>query len=180
MSLRGQLIVAGPTLEDPNFHRTVILVCSHDDAGALGLVLNRPAPLTVGQAVPELSELLGGGDPLWLGGPVQPEAVVLLADFEEPGDGALMIDDSVGIVLQGSNLDELSSRARRSRAFLGYAGWGPGQLDAEMEREDWIVVPALGDDAFGEEPDGLWSAALERLGGRYALVARMPLDPSLN
>lgn len=180
MSMRGQLLVAGPALADPNFHRTVILVCSHDDDGALGLVLNRPAPMTVAQAVPELAELLGAGEPLWLGGPVQPEAIVLLADFEQPGDGALMVDATVGIVLEGANLDELSSRARRSRAFLGYAGWGPGQLDSELESDDWIVAPAEGDDAFGEDPDRLWSEALERLGGRYALVARMPLDPSLN
>lgn len=180
MSLRGQLLVAGPTLVDPNFHRTVILVCSHDEDGALGIVLNRQAPMTVGDSVPQLAELLGGGEPLWLGGPVQPEAIVLLADFEEPGEGALMVDNSVGIVLEGANLDELSSRTRRTRAFLGYAGWGPGQLDSELERDDWIVAPASGDDAFSEDPDGLWSSGLERLGGRYALVARMPVDPSLN
>lgn len=180
MSLRGQLLVAGPTIVDPNFHRSVVLVCSHDDDGALGLVLNREAPLDVGRAVPELSCVLGSGEPLWLGGPVAPEGVVLLAEFEEAGDGAVMVDDVIGLAVAGANLDELCSRTRRARGFLGHAGWGPGQLDVEMESDDWIVAPLGSGDAFTDDPDRLWSAALDRLGGRFSLLARMPLDPSLN
>ena len=180
MSLRGRLLVAGPSLVDPNFHRSVVLICSHDEAGALGLVLNRVAPLEVGRAVPELSSVLGSGEPLYLGGPVAPEGVVLLAEFEEPGDGALMVDDEVGLVVAGANLDELSSRTRRARAFLGHAGWGPGQLEGELEGDDWIVAPFRADDAFTTDPDGLWGRVLGRKGGRYALLATMPPDPSVN
>ena len=120
-SLRGQLLVAGPTLLDPNFRRTVVLVCEHTEEGALGLVVNRATALEVAEAVPELADVLGDGARLWSGGPVQPQSIVLLADF-----------------------------------------------DAEP------------DDAFADDADNLWGRVLARKGGEYALLARMPPDPSLN
>jgi putative transcriptional regulator len=83
-------------------------------------------------------------------------------------------------VLQGSELDELEEAAVRARAFLGYAGWGPEQLDGELERDDWIVVESEPDDAFAPDPDALWAQVLVRKGGDYALLATMPPDPSLN
>jgi len=178
-SLRGKLLIAGPPLRDPNFHRTVVLVCEHSDEGAMGLVLNRAAPLTIADAVPDLGPLLGDENLLHLGGPVQPGSVVMLAEFDVHGD-ALIVDGDLGIVTAEMELDDLIGAVRRARAFLGYAGWGPGQLDEEMEREDWIVAPLDGDDPFTEEPGDLWVATLERLGGHYALVARMPTDPSVN
>lgn len=178
-SLRGQLLIAGPTLEDPNFRRTVVLICVHGEEGALGLVLNRPSELMLGDAVPELTGALGDQGRLWLGGPVAPDSVVLLAEFVEPGE-SLVIAGELGLVTDGAGLDSLGERTRRMRAFVGHAGWAPGQLDAEVERDDWILAPLRAADPFDQAAETMWSGALEAMGGRFALVARMPEDPSLN
>jgi putative transcriptional regulator len=179
-SARGQLLIAGPGLLDPNFWRTVVLVVEHSDEGALGLVLNRPSETTVGEAVPELVEVVDGQERLFIGGPVQPSAVIVLGRFEDPGEEALVAFDDVGVLRAGAPPEELGAGLREARAFVGHAGWGPGQLDAEIERGDWILEPARVEDAFCAEPERLWSAVLARKGGSYALVARMPPDPSMN
>ncbi len=179
-SARGQLLIAGPTLLDPNFWRTVVLVVEHTDEGALGLVLNRPSETTVGDAVPQLGELVDLDDRLYIGGPVQPSSVIVLAEFEDPGDAALLAFEDVGVLGTGSSPDELAAGVRSGRPFVGHAGWGPGQLDGELERGDWIVEAARVQDAFTSNPQDLWSDVLTRKGGSYALVARMPPDPSVN
>ena len=180
-SLRGQLLVAGPTLLDPNFHRTVVLVCEHDEDGAMGLVLNRPSPILARQAIPELGGALGEEDCLWLGGPVQTTSVVVLADFADDGEEEGMpVSGQVGLVVPESDLEAVAATVNRARAFLGYAGWGGGQLDGEVERDDWIVTDFRADDAFTDDPDALWKRVLGRQGGEFALLATMPPDPSLN
>ncbi len=178
--VRGQLLLAGPTLLDPNFWRTVVLVVEHNEEGALGLVLNRPSETSVGDAVPELAALVAADEQLFIGGPVQPSAVIVLAQFEDAADAALVAFDDVGVLGTGPSPDELTAGVRAGRAFLGHAGWGPGQLDGELERGDWILEPARHEDAFSTDPRGLWSRVLTRKGGSYALVARMPADPSMN
>ena len=178
-SARGQLLIAGPGLVDPNFWRTVVLVVEHSDEGALGLVLNRPSETTVGEAVSELEQLLEVDDPLYVGGPVQPSALIVLAEFEQPSEAALIAFEDVGVLASGAQEDP-DLRVRRGRAFVGHAGWGPGQLDDEVERGDWILEPAQREDAFTGAPLELWSQVLTRKGGSYALVARMPPDPSVN
>jgi putative transcriptional regulator len=177
---RGKLLIAGPSLLDPNFWRTVVLVVEHSDEGALGVVLNRPSETTVGEAVPQLEELVDGDDHVFIGGPVQPSSVIVLAQFEDPSEAALVAFDDVGVLATGSSIEEVAAGVRRGRAFVGHAGWGPGQLDAELERGDWIIEPARHEDAFSEEPDDAWPTVLTRKGGRYALLARMPPDPSVN
>jgi putative transcriptional regulator len=178
-SARGQLLIAGPGLVDPNFWRTVVLVVEHSDEGALGLVLNRPSETTVGEAVSELERLLEVDDPLYVGGPVQPSALIVLAEFDQPSEAALIAFEDVGVLASGAQEDPNLS-VRRGRAFVGHAGWGPGQLDDEVERGDWILEPAQREDAFTGAPLELWSQVLTRKGGSYALVARMPPDPSVN
>jgi len=178
-SLRGQLLVAGPALVDPNFHRTVVLVCEHTEEGAMGLVLNRPSPIAAEQALPELLDALGEDERLWVGGPVQTTSVVVLADFTDPSE-AMLVTGDVGLVLPESDLDTVATAVRRARAFLGYAGWGAGQLDAELDGGDWITADPAGTDLFTAEPDRLWSRVLVRKGGRYALLATLPPDPSVN
>jgi putative transcriptional regulator len=175
---RGQLLIAGPTLGDPNFWRTVVLVVDHTEDGALGLVLNRPSDTTVGDAVPQLSELVDPADDLLVGGPVQQSSVIVLAEFAEPGDAALIAFGTIGILRAGDG--EVMPAVRAARAFAGHAGWGPGQLDDELERGDWILEPARRSDAFAAQPAALWPAVLTRKGGSYALIARMPADPSSN
>jgi putative transcriptional regulator len=179
-SVRGNLLIAGPTLLDSNFWRTVVLIVEHTDEGALGLVLNRPSETSVGEAVPQLEELLDPQERLYIGGPVQPSAVIVLAEFEDATDAALLAFGDVGVLGTGSSDDDPPAGVRTGRAFLGHAGWGPGQLDGELERGDWILDPARREDAFSPEPEGLWSDVLTRKGGTYALIARMPADPSMN
>jgi putative transcriptional regulator len=178
-SLRGHLLVASPALLDPNFRRTVVLVTEHSDEGAAGLVLNRPSLVEVAVAVPQLEELVDEDEQIWVGGPVQPEAVLVLGEFFDPDDAAVPLFESLGF----PSLDEpeeIVPATTRRRVFAGYAGWGAGQLEEEIANEDWILELALANDAFTEEPDELWRDVLRRKGGIYELVAKMPDDPSLN
>jgi len=178
-SLHGQLLVAGPGLLDPNFWRTVVLVGEHSEEGALGVILNRASETTVGEAVPELAELAEGMGAVHLGGPVQPSAIVVLADFVEPEEARSLVLDSIGFL--PSEVDpETLGELRRARVFAGYAGWGPGQLDGELDEGSWIVEPALAEDVFTNDPDGLWSTVLRRKGGPFSVLASMPPDPSRN
>ena len=128
-SARGQLLLAGPGLVDPNFWRTVVLIVEHSDEGAFGLVLNRPSETTVGDAVPEIEELVDPDEPLYIGGPVQPSGVVVLGQFEDPSDGVLLAFDDVGVLGTGPAPEERTLGLRSGRAFVGHAGWGSGQLD---------------------------------------------------
>jgi putative transcriptional regulator len=179
-SLRGKLLIAAPALADPNFARTVVLIGEHtDDEGALGVVLNRPAPATVVDTIPALAPLVGPDDQLFVGGPVQPTDVVVLAEFVDPARAGLLVVENVGFLMGAVNADIVDAIAR-ARIFAGYAGWGEGQLEAEIAMGSWYVEPALPSDVFASDPDGLWSDVLTRMGPRYALVATMPLDPSLN
>ncbi len=173
-SLRGQLLVAAPILRDPNFHRTVVLVAEHGEEGAMGLVLNRPTDTPVGTALPELAPLAGEAEPVYVGGPVALESVLAIAELDDPDDASELLFDTVGFV------QEPDVAAVRGRIFVGYAGWSAGQLEAELEEESWLVLPAEPDDLFSDDPDGLWSAVLRRQGGSYALLSLMPPDPSLN
>ena len=177
-STRGKLLIAGPGLLDPNFFRTVVLVVEHSEDGALGLILNRPSETTVGEAVSELEEMLESDDPLFIGGPVQPSSLIVLAEFDDPEHAAVIAFQDIGVLSTADG--EQPRGVRRGRAFVGHSGWGPGQLDSELEREDWIVEPAAREDAFTTEPLDLWEMVLTRKGGSYALVARMPPDPSVN
>ncbi len=178
-SLKGQLLVAGPALFDPNFRRTVVLVGEHSEDGALGLVLNRSSETTIDEAVPELVAIVDGLERVHVGGPVQPSAIVVLADFVEPDRAQSLVLDSIGFLPSEVDPDELGE-LRRARVFVGYAGWSPGQIEAELDEESWIVVPAEADDIFSDEPGELWSAVLRRQGGSLALLSSMPPDPSLN
>ena len=178
-SLRGHLLVAGPALVDPNFWRTVVLVGEHSDEGALGIVLNRSSETLVEEALPELMLLSDEMGAVHVGGPVQPSAVVVLADFAEPDRAESLVVESVGFLPSEIDPDELGE-LRRARVYVGYAGWGPGQLDAELEEGSWIVEEALPDDVFTDNPEELWSAVLRRKGGPFSLLAAMPPDPSRN
>lgn len=179
-SLRGQLLIAGPALTDPNFERTVVLVGEHGDEGAMGVVLNRPAPVTVAEAVPLLAELAGEDEQVFVGGPVQQQAIVVLADFVDPAAAGVLVFESVGF-LPGEIEDPTTVGALRAvRVFAGYAGWAPGQLESELAEDAWIVAPARREDVFGGDPDHLWRTVLRRRGGRWAILALMPPDPRLN
>ncbi len=179
-SLRGKLLVASPALVDPNFARTVVLITEHNDEGAMGIVLDRPSDAKVGEVVPELADAAGPDEPIFVGGPVQPTALVVLAEFTDPSAAAWIVTADVGFASAGLETDDLGSVTRRARVYAGYSGGGAGQLEAEMDVDSWIIEPPLPRELFPEEPQSLWSAVLGRKGGQYALVARMPDDPSMN
>ncbi|MGI8844675.1 MAG: YqgE/AlgH family protein, partial [Thermoleophilaceae bacterium] len=170
---RGHLLIAAPQLSD-YFRRTVVLVVEHSDDGAMGLVLNRPTDSEVTEAVPSLAPLVAGDEMVHAGGPVQPDSVLVLGDFDEPEEAGTQVTGTLGLL----DPEHADAEMSRVKVFAGYAGWAPGQLDEEIEREAWITVPAAAEDPFSE--DDLWSAALTRKGGQYVLLAYMPADPTLN
>ena len=172
-SLRSHLLIASPRLED-YFRRTVVLVLEHNEDGAMGVVLNRPSEAPLADAVPGLAELAEAGDVVHIGGPVQPQAVIALGEFEDPADASRLIAGDLGVL----DPDNPEVPLRRARVYAGYAGWAPEQLDAELAQEAWIVEPIDAGDPFHD--GDLWPAVLRRKGGEYALLARMPMDPSLN
>ncbi len=179
-SLKGQLLLASPALFDPNFRRAVVLVTEHNDEGAAGLVLNRPSETSVVDAVPELVPLVGDEERVYVGGPVQESAVLVLAEFDDPDDAALLIVGDIGFVPGDGDFDLLASATRRVRVFAGYAGWGPGQLEAELDESSWIVEASPEPEFFPEPDEDLWGTVLRDKGGVYRVVAMMPDDPSVN
>lgn len=180
--LKGRLLVATPSLVDQNFFRTVVLVVEHNAEGAAGVILNRPSdtPLAGGP--------LGGweesaADPalVFVGGPVQPSAAVCLAraNAGEQPERFEPILDGLGVL----DIGEASSAVRtglRIRVFAGYAGWGAGQLEREIEEGAWYVIDADPEDALSSQPGGLWRFVLQRQPGKLALVANFPIDPTMN
>lgn len=179
-SLRGRLLVAAPTLADPNFRKTVVLIADHDEDGALGIVLNRRTPAAVADAAPELAELAGEGAAVFVGGPVEQGSVFLLAEFDEPDEAGAIVLLDVGFLSPDTDPDLAGRATRNVRVYAGYAGWGPGQLEGELDEDAWIVADPAEGDLFSGEPERLWSAVLRRKGGQFAVMALMPDDPRLN
>ena len=168
-------------MADPNFRRAVVLVCEHTTEGSFGLVLNRPSGLTLAEVA---AESLPFDAELWLGGPVQTDTLHYLHPFGDAVESALPVLDGV---FWGGAFDELRRgieagdvHTESVRFFVGYLGWGPGQLDAEVDDGAWIVLDGDGDLVFAESDDALWRQLLRRMGGEYALLSTFPDDPSLN
>lgn len=178
-SLRGSLLIAGGQLNDPNFRRSVVLMAEHGEEGALGLILNRPAGVPVGEIASSLADFVEPGTSIFLGGPVQRDAVLILADYAESAVPDRPIVGSVAFAEPDPN-PLLLAEIRRARVFSGYAGWGPGQLEAELEESAWIVEPARVEDVFSPEPERLWASVLRRKGGDYQLLSLMPDDVAMN
>jgi putative transcriptional regulator len=181
--LSGRLLVATPILGDPNFDRTVVLLLEHSDDGAVGLVLNRPSETDVAEPLPEWDGVAAVPSVIFVGGPVSQSAVIGLArcgagtgydaGWRQVGGGIAIIDLAGGVPDGALPLDSL-------RLFAGYAGWGPFQLEAEIDAGAWWVVDAAPDDALSPDPERLWSTVLRRQRGRLAMHAYFPADPSAN
>ena len=172
-TLRGQLLIAAPSLFD-YFRRTVVLVIEHTPEGAMGVVLNRESETRVADAVPELAQFTADDDLVRVGGPVAPQSVVALGQFDDPAEAGTQVVGRLGTLDPDSDNESL----RRLRVYAGYAGWAAGQLDGELEQQAWLVAPAEEDDPFSDAD--IWAGALERRGGAYRLLATMPPDPSQN
>jgi putative transcriptional regulator len=178
-SLRGHLLLSAASLWDPNFRKTIVLIGHHDDEGAVGVVLNRATEVTVEEAVPPLASIVPVDEPLFIGGPVQPQAAVVLADFADPSIAQILALGSIGFLPEEVDPEDVGG-IRRARVYSGYSGWGPGQLEAELEEGAWIVEPALPEDVFAPDPDHLWERVLRRKGRNFDLMRTMPVDPSQN
>lgn len=186
--LAGRLLVATPLLGDPNFRRAVVLVVEDEpDEGTLGVVLNRPTQTPVQQVLESWTDLVTGPSVVFRGGPVSPNSALGLAMVpgeEEPVgwralDG-IALRSRLGLVDLDAPPQLLEGGIASLRVFAGYAGWGPGQLQAEIEEGAWYVLPAEPADPFAAEPERLWQVVLRRAGGTLALVATYPDDPGLN
>ena len=182
-SLTGRLLVATPALHDPNFERTVVLLVAHEQAGALGVVLNRATEVKVADVLGPWGSLAGDPAVVFEGGPVQPEAAICLARTR-PGvtrlSGFSRVTGAVGTIDLSVDPSTVREGVVGVRIFAGYAGWEPGQLESELEDGSWMVFEALPGDAFVDRPDDLWTMVLRRQGGLTAAVALYPSDPTLN
>ncbi|MEX1208674.1 MAG: YqgE/AlgH family protein [Acidimicrobiia bacterium] len=177
MSLVGNLLIATPVMGDPNFVDTVVLVCAHDEAGAVGVVLDRPTGIAVEDHLPDWSANAADPAMVFLGGPVQVEVAIVVAEGDATVSGWTPVVGTAGLIdLEGSDPDSIG----RVRVFAGYSGWGAGQLESEIASLDWIVVPAHPDDAFAADPSGIRARALHRKGGLYPAYLQYPDDPALN
>ncbi|RKR90364.1 putative transcriptional regulator [Micromonospora pisi] len=182
-SMTGQLLVATPSLKDPNFDRTVVLLVAHEPGGALGVVLNRATEVPVADVLGAWGSLAGEPAVLFEGGPVQPESAICLARMRTPVrrvKGFHQVSGAVGTVDLSVDPERLGEAISGIRVFAGYSGWSPGQLEAEIESGSWFVLDALPGDAFVDRPDDLWPMVLRRQGGMMAAVAHFPPDVALN
>ncbi len=183
LDLTGHLLVAGPALIDPNFSRTVVLVCHHDEHGALGIVLNRPSDMAVGEVLPGWVERLSDPPVVFLGGPVQNEVAIGLGRLLEGAPVPEPFEDiggGVGLVDLGGSPGEAAGTYEALRVYSGYAGWSEGQLELELATGDWMVTPAVPSDPFTADPERLRRSVLRRAGGPLAWYADYPVDPGLN
>jgi putative transcriptional regulator len=181
----GTLLVASPDLLDPNFRRTVVYVIEHRGEGTLGVVLNRPSDVSVREVLPAWAPHSSRPGSVFVGGPVDAKTALCLAAFKPGQDPATMhgvvaVRGPVGLVDLDSDPSALAPRMRGLRVFAGYAGWNSGQLDGEIGRGDWILVPALPDDVLASGTGDLWGRVLRRQGMPLALLSTYPADVARN
>ena len=177
----GTLLLAAPMMQDPNFHRSVILLCEHGENGTFGLILNRPLDVKLGDV---MEEFFAHDPHVHLGGPVQRNTLHYV--HRRPSD----VPEGVtlnGGVIWGGDFESIKTIVRSGkmehddvRFFLGYAGWSPGQLREEVNEGAWITSSILPDLVFDSGVEGLWREALRRMGGDYALLSTFPDDPRMN
>jgi putative transcriptional regulator len=181
---KGRLLVATPLLDDPNFARTVVLMLEDNDDGALGLVLNRPSPLEVGEPLPDWADLSASPPVVFVGGPVSRSSVIALARCsEEPemaSDTWTAVLGPIGVLDLTADAALLHALVNDVRVFAGYAGWDSQQLRGEIAEGAWFVVDALPSDATTDEPETLWRDVLRRQPHPMRLFANYPEDITAN
>jgi putative transcriptional regulator len=182
---KGSLLVASPTLVDPNFFRSVIFLLAHDDdEGTLGVVLNRPSLIPVDEIVPRWGDLAAAPSVLFIGGPVQPSAAICIGRTElaEAADAAgfAPLLGTLGTIDLHEDPADVPVRLAEVRVFTGYAGWEPGQLANEIRSGSWHVLKGDDQDVLSGDPEGLWSRVLRRQGGWLAVLALYPADLASN
>jgi putative transcriptional regulator len=175
--LGGSLLLAHPSLKDDNFKHTVILIASHDNDGAMGVVLNRPLEKNLGDLSEEFAAGALADVPLFAGGPVQPAQVILCVWRPHPENDGFQL--MFGIDPERAT-ELIGEEGVHMRAFLGYAGWTGGQLEEEMQRDTWVVSPLVADLLDDSPDEQLWRDLLGQIDDEWKLLANEPEDPSLN
>jgi putative transcriptional regulator len=180
----GRLLVATPLIGDPHFERSVVLLLSHGDEGAFGLILNRPSDTAVDEVVDGWDGHLSPPDRLFIGGPVGTDAVIGIGRRAENPAGDLEgfspLVDGLGSVDLGRPPRGDAVPYERLRLFAGSSGWAPGQLEDEMREGAWWLVTARPEDALTDDPEGLWRRVVRRQPGTTGWFANCPLNPSAN
>ncbi len=177
----GMLLVAEPFLKDPNFTRTVVLLCEHQDEGSFGFVLNRDYEYTLSDLLPDLE---GINLPVYIGGPVQKDTLHFLHQYPADIPGGFRVAE--GIYWGGDfeqairGLQENRLDPEKIRFFIGYSGWTGGQLEDELREKSWLLTPAMKNLVFPSHPDQVWKDSLRNMGGDYEMMINFPVDPSLN
>ncbi|MEO1050672.1 MAG: YqgE/AlgH family protein [Bacteroidota bacterium] len=178
---KGRVLISEPYLPDPNFERTVVLLCEHNDDGSFGFVLNRPSGLFFEDIIDQGK---GFKEKIYVGGPVQQDTLHFLHRAEYLEGGEPVMDDC----LWGGNFEQLMTLIENNtldpedfRFFIGYSGWGAGQLEDELEANSWIVSDILNQKmVFDYRPEDLWREVLKEMGGKFNMYSNYPIDPRLN
>lgn len=180
-STRGKLLVAAPTMVDPNFRQTVLLMLEHGGEGALGLVLNRPSELPVRGAIDEWANVVSEPRMVFVGGPVSQSSVIALSSvvLDDADDNWSQVVGRIGTVDLEQNPDEIDG-LDEVRVFAGYAAWAPGQLESELAENAWFVLDHAGSDPFTDQPEELWWQVFARQSGELSRLRLYPRNPADN
>lgn len=178
---KGRLLISEPYLADPNFERTVVLLCEHNEEGSFGFVVNKPSIIRINEVMEDVQSIQ---DPVFVGGPVQQDTLHFLHRNTQIENAVNIYDeiywggDFESLLTQ---LDVAAIEAGDIRFYLGYSGWGEGQLELELQEDSWIVCDFVTDDLlFDTEPTVIWKKALDNMGGRFSVYSNYPVDPRLN
>ena len=178
---KGRLLISEPFLPDPNFERTVVLLCEHSVDGSFGFVLNKPSTIKVNEVMEDFGSL---ESMVFVGGPVQQDTLhfihrnITIENATEIADNIFWGGDFETLI---TLYDTKQLGSGDIRFFLGYSGWGPGQLESELEQESWIVCDYVNNQLlFDTEPEKLWRKALDSMGGRFSMYSNYPTDPRMN
>ncbi|MDR4494484.1 MAG: YqgE/AlgH family protein [Nitrospirales bacterium] len=180
---KGVFLIAKPALRDPNFRQTVVLLCEHGPEGALGVVVNRPTEMNITEVLPQVPVIEGQAHRVFAGGPVQTNSLLILYRLPQEVEGTHPVLDGVYL---GGNMETLERilesppRQETFRAFMGYSGWAPGQLENEMETGSWLTMPAVPELVFKPNATQLWTDVIRQFGEEYSIYSDMPPDPSMN
>lgn len=174
--LAGHLLIATPLIALPPFLRSVVFIAEHDKEGAIGVIVNAPSQLTVGEVLPDLLDYATDPPVVHIGGPVQPDTAIVLARSPSRAFARDTAIDDIGIV----DPSEPPPDTTALRVFAGYSGWDPGQLEAEIAEGSWWSIPAEPSEVFTNAAGGLWERSVRKLRGRAALYATYPADPLQN
>jgi putative transcriptional regulator len=178
---KGKLLISEPFLLDPNFKRTIILLSEHNEEGSIGFILNKPTDLKINMVLEDFPEFDAS---VYFGGPVQINTLQFIHRAGDIIEGSVEIQD--GLYWGGSFeilkllIETKQVEPADFRFFIGYSGWGEGQLTCEMKTNSWLVTSATNDNIFSKEPDKLWSDVLKSMGKKFAILASFPENPSVN